>query len=159
MAILSNVELKWCKCGSNAGTKYRSDVKEWSVDCICSAKQSADWVKKKHAQKEREDKETGKPLIKLTKNCLKRDGTPAAPIKCIDMFGNDVDPLIIGNGTKANVQYMEIPWDMGGQQGVKAMLTAIQVIDLVEYTGNNTSGTEFEIQEQPEVSLEDEEVF
>jgi hypothetical protein len=157
MALLNNVELKWCKCGDNAGTKYMSEEKQWSVDALCSKKQSADWVKSQHAQKERTDKDSNKPVIKLTKACIKRDGQPAQPIKCIDMFGNDIDPLIIGNGSKANVQYMEVPYDVGGNKGVKAILTAIQVTKLEEYAGNN--GMEFDIQSQPEVSLEEDEVF
>ena len=158
MALLNNVELKWCKCGDNAGTKYMSEEKEWSVDAICTKKQSADWVKNKHAQKERTDKDSGKPMIKLNKNCIKRDGNPAQPIKCIDKFGNDVDPLIIGNGSKANLQYMEVPYEVAGRKGVKAILTAIQVTELKEYSGNSGT-TEFKIESQPEVALEEDEVF
>ncbi len=145
MALLNNVELKWCKCGDNAGTKYMSEEKEWSVDAICTKKQSADWVKSKHAQKERTDKDSGKPMIKLNKNCIKRDGNPA-------------DPLIIGNGSKANVQYMEVPYEVAGRKGVKAILTAIQVTELKEYSGNSGT-TEFKIESQPEVALEEDEVF
>ena len=155
--LLNNVELMWCKVGENAGTKYGSEEKEWSVDCNCSDKQSSDWVKAKHATKERTN-DDGKKFIKLTKNCIKRDGNPAVAIKVIDKHGNDVDPLIVGNGSKANAQYTTFEWDMAGRSGVKAILTALQITDLVEYSGNGT--TEFEIEEQPEVALETEdEVF
>jgi hypothetical protein len=157
MALLKEVELKWCKCGSNAGTKYMSEEKEWSVDAICTKKQSADWVKNLHAQKERKDKESGKPMIKLTKACIKKDGKPAQPIKCIDRFGRDVDPLVIGNGSIANIQYMEVPYDVAGSKGVKAILTAIQVVDLKAYSANNS---EFAIESPTEVNLEDDnEIF
>lgn len=152
MALLTKVELKWCKCGSNAGTKYMSEEKEWSVDALCTKKQSADWVKNLHAQKERTDKDSGKPLIKLNKACVKKDGKPAQPIKCIDRFGKDVDPLVIGNGSIANIQYMEVPYEVAGSKGVKAILTAIQVMDLKEYSPNNS---EFSIEEVAEVTLED----
>jgi len=101
--------------------------------------------------------DSGKPVIKLTKACVKQDGEPAMAIKCIDTYGNPVDPLVIGNGSKANIQYMEVPYDVGGNKGVKAILTAIQVTKLEEYAGNN--GMEFDIQGQPEVALEEDEVF
>jgi hypothetical protein len=154
--LLNNVELMWCKVGSNAGTKYGSEEKEWSVDCICSDKQSKDWVKSEHATKERTT-EDGKKFIKLTKNCIKRDGNPAQSIKVIDKHGTDVDPLTVGNGSKANVQYTTFEWEMAGRSGVKAILTALQITDLIEYSGHGVS--EFEIEEQKEVALEDNEVF
>ena len=62
--LLNNVELMWCKVGENAGTKYGSEEKEWSVDCICSDKQSSDWVKAKHATKERTN-DDGKKFINI----------------------------------------------------------------------------------------------
>ena len=154
--LLNNVELMWCKVGSNAGTKYGSEEKEWSVDCICSDKQSKDWVKSEHATKERVT-DDGKKFIKLTKNLVKRDGNPAQSIKVIDSFGKDVDPLIVGNGSKANVQYTTFPWEMAGRSGVKAILTALQITDLVEYSGSGV--TEFDIEEQSEVALEEDDVF
>ena len=154
--LLKDVELMWCKVGSNAGTKYGSEELEWSVDCICSDKQSKDWVKSEHATKERVT-DDGKKFIKLTKNLVKRDGNPAQSIKVIDKFGRDVDPLIVGNGSRANVQYTTFPWDMAGRSGVKAILTALQITDLVEYSGNGVS--EFDIEKQPEVALEENEVF
>ena len=146
----------WCKVGSNAGTKYGSEEKEWSVDCICSDEQSKNWVKAQHATKERVTDDKRK-FIKLTKNLVKRDGNPAQSIKVIDKHGNDVDPLIVGNGSKANVQYTTFEWEMAGRSGVKAILTALQITDLVEYSGNGT--TEFDIEDQPEVALEKDEVF
>jgi len=154
--LLNNIELMWCKVGKNAGTKYGSEEKEWSVDCLCSDKQSKNWVKSEHATKERVT-EDGKKFIKLTKNCIKRDGNPAQLIKVIDKHGNDVDPLTVGNGSKANVQYTTFEWEMAGRSGVKAILTALQITDLVEYSGHGTS--EFEIEEQPEVTLKEDEVF
>ena len=154
--LLNNVEIMWCKVGSNAGTKYGSEEKEWSVDCICSDEQSKKWVKDKHATKER-TMDDGRKFIKLTKNLIKRDGNPAQPIKVIDRHGNDVDPLIVGNGSKANVQYTTFEWEMAGRSGVKAILTALQITDLVEYSGHGV--TEFDIEEQDVVALEEDEVF
>ena len=154
--LLNNVELMWCKVGDNAGTKYGSEEKEWSVDCICTPEQSKKWVKDKHATKERTN-DDGKNFIKLTKNCVKRDGNSAQTIKVIDKHGKDVDPLIVGNGSKANVQYTTFEWDMAGRSGIKAILTALQITDLVEYSGNGT--TEFDIEAQPEVALEEDDVF
>jgi len=154
--LLNNVELMWCKVGSNAGTKYGSEEKEWSVDCICSDEQSKNWVESQHATKERVT-DDGKKFIKLTKNLIKRDGNPAQSIKVIDKHGNDVDPLIVGNGSKANVQYTTFEWEMAGRSGVKAILTALQITDLVEYSGSGV--TEFDIEEQKEVALEEDEVF
>jgi hypothetical protein len=154
--LLNNVKLMWCKVGSNAGTKYGSEEKEWSVDCICSDEQSKNWVESQHATKERVT-DDGEKFIKLTKNLVKRDGNPAQSIKVIDKHGKDVDPLIVGNGSKANVQYTTFEWEMAGRSGVKAILTALQITDLVEYSGHGTS--EFEIEEQPEIALEKDEVF
>ena len=68
----------------------------------------------------------------------RKDGTPNAVPKLLDADKEPLD-VAVGNGSKVNVQYRE--WETTNNYGdFKGLdLQAVQVVDLVEYTGSDGS--------------------
>jgi hypothetical protein len=65
-------------------------------------------------------------------------GKSKFPIKVIFKANvNEVDPEVIGNGTKAKVKLVTYDWTFGGGSGVGVGVNKIQVTDLVEYDSND----------------------
>ena len=55
----------------------------------------------------------------------------------VDAKKQDIDPKIkIGNGSQGNVKVYRREYDVAGRQGISTILTAIQVTNLIEYTGS-----------------------
>jgi len=157
MALLKNKKLMWSKLGAPE-KKYGSEDTQWAVDLILSDDESRKWVRSGLATKERfmEVDGTEVPVIKLkTDTHWKKAGEAKTPIKVVDTFGQDVDPRLIGNGTVVNAQYSVRDWEFQGRKGKSAELVAIQVIELVQFSGKATAGDEFEFLARAEVSLED----
>ena len=146
----------WSKLGSPE-KKYGSDETQWAIDVILSDDESKKWVKSGLATKERFMEVDGNdvPVIKLKKDThWRKSGEQKTPIKVVDKFGQDVDPRLIGNGTVVNAQYSVRDWEFQGRKGKSAELVAVQIMDLVQFSGKSTAGDEFEFLAQEEVSLE-----
>ena len=79
------------------------------------------------------DTEDGKAII-IKRKVSRKDGTPNATPKLIDSSKEPLD-VAVGNGSKVRVQYRE--WETSNQFGdFKGLdLQAVQVTELVEYTG------------------------
>lgn len=154
MPVLKNVKAQWSKLG-RPEKKYRSNDTQWSINALCSEKQSKGWVKKGFATKERTTKE-GDPFIFLALPTHKQDGSENKPVKVVDKFGMDVDPNKIGNGSVLNIAFRTYDWEYAGDKGTKAVMTAVQVVELVEYEGGSSGIDEFEFAELEEVDIKDE---
>ena len=151
--ILENTKVVWPKLGDNAGTKYMSEDKEWSVDCLLSPEQAKAW-KESGVKPAVKDKD-GLTFIKLKKDCVWRNsGDPKKPPMVVDKFGDSMDPLIIGNDSVCNVQYSVRDWEFQGQKGKSAELIAVQVLELNEYTGSSGDSVEFSFSAKEEKSLD-----
>jgi len=151
--ILENTKVVWPKLGDNAGTKYMSEDKEWSVDCLLSPEQAKTW-KDSGVKPAVKDKD-GQTFIKLKKDCVWRNsGDPKKPPMVVDKFGDSMDPLIIGNDSVCNVQYSIRDWEFQGQKGKSAELIAVQVLELNEYTGSSGDSVEFSFSAKEEKSLD-----
>ena len=55
----------------------------------------------------------------------------------------------IGNGSKGNIKVFSYPYKVGPNKGITAMLTAVQVVDLVPYEANNEVDFEVETDDEP----------
>lgn len=71
------------------------------------------------------------------------------PFQPVDEDGNDVDPKIIGNGTKAHVLISPYNWSFGKKKGVAAAVKKIIITELVRYTPTDS----------PEEAEEDDDVL
>ena len=150
--ILENTKVAWAKLGDNAGTKYMSEEKEWSIDCLLSTEQAKVWTDSgvKPAVKNKD----GSNFVKLKKDCVWRNsGDPKKPPMVVDSFGVAMDPTIIGNDSVCNIQYSVRDWEFQGQKGKSAELIAVQVVVLNEYTGAGSDSVEFSFSEKSEKTL------
>jgi len=156
MALLKNKKAMWSKLGTPE-KKYGSEDTQWAIDLILSDEESRKWVRSGLANKERFMEVDGVevPVIKLKKDThWKKSGEAKTAIKVVDKFGQDVDARLIGNGSIVNAQYSVRDWEFQGRKGKSAELIAIQVIELVQFSGKSSAGDEFEFLAQEEVSLE-----
>ena len=152
--ILENVKINWSRLGDNAGNKYMSDEKEWSVDAVLSDEQAESWLSSgvKPALKVKD----GVKFVKLRKDCIwKKSGDPKKAPIVVDKFNEPVDPTMIGNGTVANVQISIREWEYQGQKGKSAELVAVQILELVEFSGGGGDLVDFSFDDKPEHPLAD----
>ena len=81
--------------------------------------------------------DNGNVAVNIKRKAIKHDGTPNFPVALLDakkeaitVFNN------IGNGSTGNVKVYRNEYDVAGRQGISTSLSAIQITDLVEYTGS-----------------------
>jgi len=159
MAILENVTFVYTKI-QQPGTKYQSEEKEYSVDCIVSKTQAKEWNKKFQKQKARvvdnEDFATQYKIdpvfadqdeqyvVKLKQATAYKDGTPLPDTRRPRVFnknesGRLVDitmSKLVGNGSKGAAEYSETSNDFG----TFARLSNIRVDSLIEYVQAGGTG-------------------
>ena len=165
MALLKAKKVMWVKLGQPEESWDKSFT-QWSLIALVDKEFQKKWIKKglpggtaKNLPREIELDGVTSAAIKLNrKTHYKKSGDEMKPVKVVDMFGQDVDPRIIGNGTTMNIQYKSNEYDFNGKQGFSAELIAVQVIDLVEYKGGDsgTAGDEFEFMAKEEVPFKDD---
>ena len=151
--ILENAKIMWAKLGDNAGTKYMSEEKEWSVDVVVNDEQAKAWTESgvKPALRNKD----GLQVITLRKDCVwKKSGDAQKAPMVVDQFGDALDPAIIGNDSVANVQYSVNDWEFNGTKGRSARLIAVQVVELNEYTPTDGDSSEFSFANKEVTSLE-----
>jgi hypothetical protein len=135
-----------------------SEDTQWSVNALVDDKTSRSYVKNKLITKERWVEIEGKDVAVIAfrrDTHFKKTGDPRTPVRVVDMYGQDVDPVVIGNGTKANIQYSIRDWEFQGRKGRSMELLAVQIIELVKYDGGPRAGDEFSFLERKEVPLGD----
>ena len=157
MAVLKGKKAFWLKL-STPEKKYMSEETQWSIVLHLSDKESRTMLKKKLITKERFN-DDDVPFVKVTRSThWKKSGDEKTPVKVVDMYGQDLDPRSVGNGSTVNVQYSVRDWDFNGQKGKSMELVAVQVVELIEYTGGTSSsgGSEFDFLSRDEVTLDDD---
>jgi len=71
-------------------------------------------------------------------------GKSKFPIKVIFKSGvEEVDPEVIGNGTKAKIKFVTYDWKFQGKKGVGIGVNKIQVTDLVKYEDDDDDDLDF----------------
>ena len=75
-----------------------------------------------------------KRVTNVTRKTHNAKGEPT-PVRIVDASKQAFDKQI-GNGTTGNVLLYTYEWSNNGRKGVKTIVTAIQVINHVEYTGS-----------------------
>ena len=149
--ILENVKVQWAKLTeANAGNKYMSEEKEYSIDIILSDEKAQKWVDSGLSPKLKE--RDGVKYIVLRKDLVwKKSGDKKKPPVVVDTYGKPLD-VLIGNNSTVNVQFTVREWEFQGQKGKTAEIVAVQVLDLVEFTGGSDS-VEFTFAEEPIADL------
>jgi hypothetical protein len=110
---------------------------EYQITLILDDKTADDFVARGFRVKDVE----GVKKIMFKRKVERKDGTPNAVPKLLNASKEPLD-ISVGNGSKVRVQYRE--WETTNQFGdFKGLdLQAVQVLDLIEYTGSDGSELE-----------------
>lgn len=74
-----------------------------------------------------------------------RKGDANTPVVVVDAQKNPWNPTVnIGHGSTGHIKLFSFDYNVGGRSGTGAMLSAVQVVDLVEYKGSD--GVDFDVE-------------
>ena len=110
---------------------------EYQITLVLDDKTADDFITRGFRVKDVE----GVKKIMFKRKVERKDGTPNAVPKLLNASKEPLD-ISVGNGSKVRVQYRE--WETTNQYGdFKGLdLQAVQVLDLIEYTGSDGSELE-----------------
>lgn len=122
----------------------------WRITIVMSDEEAAK-LKEVGLKVKRND--DGAYEYKFKRNCdRKKNGEVIGkndPPRVVDAQKNTFVDMI-GNGSRVNVQWSPFSWAFKGKKGISADFVAVQVLDLVPYTGGGTSTDEFDSVESTE---------
>lgn len=134
-------ELHYARVLGDPVPNYAGDGYEWRFDFIPNDQKSAMAELRKLGvgdrlrTKENNDgtlRYDGRPFMSFRHRATKADGSPAQPLKVLDIMGNPWNPeQLLGNGTVADVKFIIVDNGKGRFAGVYPR--AIRVLDLVPY--------------------------
>lgn len=134
--LLTNVELNWARLDTPAENPFGGDP-SWEVQVVFDNAESANIAKEAGINVKEKD---GQAFASLRRKSKTKDGGDMEPVRVVDGTKSPMDSTArrkIGNGSKGNVIVWCAPYDYRGRKGVTASLTAVQVTNLVEYTGGS----------------------
>jgi hypothetical protein len=79
-------------------------------------------------------------FISISRNVTKSSGEPNSAPEVKDAQNKTVLNTLVGNGSKVNVLYRPYDWDNSFGSGKSADLSAVQIVELVEYEGDGSEG-------------------
>ena len=130
--IVRNAELNWAKLDkpvSPFGTE------QYELQIATDNKDLATEWKQNHLNVKEKD---GKYVVSLKRKARRQDGSDNGKPQVIDGKKQPLaDGIMIGNGSTGNVKVYQYPYDMMGRKGIGSSLTAVQVTNLIEYTGSD----------------------
>jgi len=91
--------------------------------------------------------EDGNYAINLTRNAVNAAGKKQT-VRVVDTNKEPIKDLI-GNGSEGNAIVYSYPWTRGGNSGVKTIILAIQITNLIKY---EPSDIDFDIIEAPKAT-------
>ena len=132
--IVKDLTAKFCRISGTDAPVNPFGSKQWEMVI-----QTSDAAKvqelKDYGLNVKQDKDDDKTFnVNLKRKGIKADGNPNAPVKIVDSKLQSLDGSNIGNGSKVNVNLWQYEYEAPGRKGVATSLTAVQVVDLVEYT-------------------------
>ena len=89
--------------------------------------------------------EDGNYAINVTRNPKNSKGQ-ATPVRVVDANKQPIKDLI-GNGSAGNVIVYSYAYNVGGREGIKTVLIAVQVTDLIKYIPAST--VDFDVLDTP----------
>ena len=76
-------------------------------------------------------------FVTIKRKVLRKDGSQRAAPFVKDSQNNPWNGKMIANGSTVNVKAVPFEWNYAGNSGVSADLSAVQVVDFIEYTRND----------------------
>lgn len=137
MALLTNCELWFLRCDPlKPNSKFDKENPTWEVQIRTSDKtQKKEWEALSLPMKAMVPDE-GAPYfrVNLKKSSIKKDGTPAAPVKIVNGDLQELDANTIGNGSAGNIRIFQYDYPKKeGGIGIATILMAIQITKHIEF--------------------------
>ena len=133
--FIKNVELNWCRLDKPVAP---FGTEQYELQVATTDKSLADELRANHFNVKEKD---GKFTVSLKRKAHRADGSDNGAPRVVDSKLQPVTAMI-GNGSVGNVKVYQYPYDVRGKKGVGNSLTAVQIVDLIEYKAN---GGDFEI--------------
>ena len=138
MALLKHVRCRWASI-VEPNTKFDP---RWEIEAELNDQQAALFADAGVRLKE----DDGIKLVRFKRNVsgTRKDGTKYKldPPKVVDGNKQPFEKLV-GNGSLVNIAYELNNWTVAGNSGTSARLSAVQVLELVQYSGSG-GADEFE---------------
>ena len=151
--LIPDVTLNWARLGQAQKSPFGVDQWELQIEV------SADQAKELSANYMNVKEKDGIFTVSLRRKAVKADGSSMDPVRVVDTSKMPMENRNkIGNGSKGNVIVWQAPYDSMGRSGVSSSLTAVQVTDLVEYTGGS-SDVDFDVVSAPKDTPSDAPLF
>lgn len=132
--IVKDLEAKYCRISGSDAPVNPFGSKQWEMQILTSDPEKVKELQD-YGLTVKQDKENPEiHTVNLKRKGIKADGNPNAPVKIVDA---SLQPMIgdnVGNGSKVNVNLWQYEYEAPGRKGVATSLTAVQVIELKEYT-------------------------
>ena len=133
--FIKNVQLNWARLDkpvSPFGTE------QYELQVATTDKKYAAELKANHFNVKEKD---GVYTVALKRKARKANGEDNGAPKVLnaDLSPFSFDEHLIGNGSVGNVKVYQYPYDVMGRKGVGSSLTAVQIVDLVAYTGGSAN--------------------
>ena len=97
--------------------------------------------------------DNGNVAVNIKRKAFKADGTPNLPVSLVDASKKPITTYNnLGNGSTGNVKVYRNEYDVAGWQGISTSLSAIQITNLIEYTGS----VDFDIESDDAVATHDD---
>ena len=133
--LITDVELNWAKLDAPAQNPFGGPP-SWELQIATDDADKASELKAMGLNVKEKD---GKSTVNTRRKSVRADGSPMDPVRVV---GKDKQPIqnrrAIGNGSKGNVILWAAPYENMGRKGVSFSLTAVQVTEMVEYTGGSS---------------------
>lgn len=111
--------------------------KQYEVKLRFKSKEAADEAQEQHLNVKTDPQ--GERYVSVKRNELRANGEPNGPPRVVNGNNQEIDSTKIGNGSTVNVILYQFAYDMNNRKGIFSSLTAVQVTNLVEYTGGANS--------------------
>ena len=136
--LLSNVELNWARLDTPVDNPF-GGVANWEVQVASSNRADLKALEDLGAKVKESD---GQFTISLRRKSERADGAAMDPVRVVDAQKQPMDGPArrkVGNGSRGNVIVWAAPYEYMKRKGVTFSLTAVQITELVEYSGGGAS--------------------
>ena len=133
--LIKNVEINYLKADPKEPASPFGTL-QWECQVVVDADRAAELADFGNVRPLKDD--PTKVSVNLKRKALKRDGSPNEPVRVVDSSKQPIDNVKqVGNGSKGNVIVYRFEYNTAGRSGISTILTAIQITDLVKYTGGS----------------------
>ena len=130
---IDNVELNWAKLAKPVNP---FGTEQWELQIATTDKAQADEWSNNHFAVKQDKMDPNKFTVSLKRKAVKADGSANGPVRVVNAQAQPfADVSTIGNGSIGNVVIYQYPYETAGRSGIAGSLTAVQIIELKEYSG------------------------